>query len=253
MGASFDLTAFTLNTSSCREMIVYTEHDGLPPGTVHDFAQASDGVIWAATTGGLAHLGASGWRSLVIDSQCKTGNTRLIVDPQGTLWLACPDKVLFLPKGKQALQVLNEHVDGDSSIAESPSGDLWLQDQSGIRSIRKYDNPGGHAVYSTLGVLVDRNGTVWLRNFPGGLRRFVPPQGLAAQTLTRWQDMTDLITAKDGMTSDTERTAMVEDREGNVWIGTVRGLDRFSEPKLVSLPVTEEGPAAIESADGGGL
>src|SRR6202044_2811586 len=181
------------------------------------------------------------------------GSTKVIVDSQGTLWLACPDKVLFLPKGEQELQVLNEHVDGDSSIAESPSGDLWLQDQSGIRSIRKYDNPGGQAVKSTYGVLVDRNGTLWLRSFPGGLRRFVPPQGPPARALTRWQDMTDRFTAKDGMTSDTEQTSMVEDREGNVWIGTVRGLDRFSEPQLVKFPLTEEGCAAIEAADGGGL
>jgi signal transduction histidine kinase/ligand-binding sensor domain-containing protein len=233
-------------------MTVYTEHDGFPPGTVESFAQASDGALWAITTGGLAHLGASGWRHLAIDSQCKAGSTRLIVDSQGTLWLACPDKVFFLPKGKQALQVLNEHVDGYSSIAEAPSGDLWLQDQSGIRSIRKYDNPGGHAVYSTQGVLVDRSGTVWLRSFPGGLRRFVPPQGLAAQTLTRWQDMTDLITAKNGMTSDNLQSAIV-DREGNVWIGTPNGLDRLSESQVVRLPVTAEGRAAIEAADGGGL
>jgi signal transduction histidine kinase/ligand-binding sensor domain-containing protein len=234
-------------------MTVYTEHDGLPPGTVEAFAQASDGTLWAATTGGLAHLGVSGWRYLAIDSQCKAVLTHVIVDSEGTVWLACADKVFFLPKGKQALQALNEPVDGSSSIAESPSGDLWLSDHSGIRSIRKYDNPSGHAVNPRLGLLIDHNGTIWQRDYPGGLRRFVPPRGLAAQALTRWQDMTDLFTAKDGMTSDTGQWDMVEDREGNVWIGTVRGLDRFSEPQLVSLPVTEEGRAAIEAADGGGI
>jgi signal transduction histidine kinase/ligand-binding sensor domain-containing protein len=234
-------------------MTVYTEHDGLPPGTVESFAEASDGTLWAATTGGLAHLGVSGWRYLAIDSQCKAVTTHVTVDSQGTVWLTCPDKVFFLPKGEQALQALNEHVDSNSSIAESPSGDLWLLDQSGIRSIRTYDNRGGHAVNPRSGLLIDRNGTIWLRNFPGGLRRFVPSQGLAAHGLTRWQDMTDLFTAKDGMTSDNGQWDMVEDREGNVWIGTERGLDRFSEPQLVRLPVTEEGRAAIEAADGGGI
>jgi signal transduction histidine kinase len=234
-------------------MTVYTEQDGLPPGTVENFAEASDGALWAATTGGLAHLGISGWRYLAIDSLCKTGSTRVIVDSQETVWLACRNTVFFLPKGKQALQALNEHVDSYSSIAESPSGDVWLQDQSGIRSIRKYDIPAGHAVNSTDGVLIDHNGTIWLRNFPGGLRRFLPPQGFGAQTLIRWSDVGDLFTAKDGMTSDTGQSAMVEDREGNVWIGTVRGLDRFSEPKFVRLPVQEQGRATIEAADEGGI
>ena len=235
-------------------MTVYTEQDGLPPGTVTDFDQASDGTLWATTTGGLAHLGASGWRHLATDSQCGQIYTKVIVDSKGIVWLACQGKVFFLPKGSQVLQLLNEHVDGVSSIAESPSGDVWLSDESGIRSIRKYENPGGHTVKQARGSLVDRDGTVWLMNFPGGLRRFVPPQGPATQALTRWQDitMTDLFTAKDGMTSDAQ-VGMLQDREGNVWVGTVRGLDRFSEPQLIRLPVQEEGRAAIAAADGGGI
>ncbi len=233
-------------------MTVYNRTRWVAAGLGPGFAQASDGVLWAATTGGLAHLEASGWQHLVIDSLCKFGSTGLIVDSQGTLWLACKDKVFFLLKGTQGLQELNQHVDSYSSIAESPSGDVWLQDQSGFRSIRKYDNPGGHAVNSTRGILIDRDGAIWLREYSGGLRRFPLPRGAAAQALTRWQDMTDLFAAKDGMTSDDGQMA-IEDREGNVWIGTVKGLDRFSERNLVRLPVPEQRGTAIEAADGGGL
>ena len=40
-------------------------------------------------------------------------------------------------------------------------------------------------------------------------------------------------TDADGLTSRTVRALMV-DREGNVWVGTTQGLDRFSEPSLES-------------------
>src|ERR1700733_13060228 len=55
--------------------------------------------LLAPNTGGLAHLGVSGWRYLAIDSQCKAVTTHVTVVSQGTVCLTCPDKVFFLPKG----------------------------------------------------------------------------------------------------------------------------------------------------------
>lgn len=43
------------------KMTVYTEDDGLPGGTVKEFAQGPDGTVWALASGGLARLGAAGW------------------------------------------------------------------------------------------------------------------------------------------------------------------------------------------------
>ncbi len=59
--------------------------------------------------------------------------------------------------------------------------------------------------------------------------------------------------ATDGLTSDTTRT-IFEDREGNIWVGTALGLDRFRNANVAAEPVLTK-PAAygdILFADSGG-
>jgi signal transduction histidine kinase/ligand-binding sensor domain-containing protein len=240
-------------------LTVYTEREGLPAGSVKDFAQDLDGTLWVATTRGLAHLGPAGWQRLGADSSIAFPDPdTLIVDSQGTLWISCAGRVLFLQKGENRLQEYTENIKGHSSVAESQSGVIWLRDEEGFRPIRKIENPDGRAIYSTRqgiyttrqGVLIDHDGGIWLADSPYGVRRIprlaIPP----GQPMIRSTDITDLYTVHDGMTSAAVR-AMFEDHEGNVWIGTVKGLERFSERNVMrELVAPEQGIAA---ADGGGV
>jgi len=45
------------------------------------------------------------------------------------------------------------------------------------------------------------------------------------------EEIADAYVDADGLTSRAAFTFLV-DREGNVWVGTAQGLDRFSEPSL---------------------
>jgi two-component sensor histidine kinase/streptogramin lyase len=67
-------------------------------------------------------------------------------------------------------------------------------------------------------VLQDRQGTLWL--------------GTVGQGLIRIRDSRfEHFSRKDGLSSD-DVEALAEDLEGNLWVGTSNGFDRFREPKV---------------------
>jgi signal transduction histidine kinase/ligand-binding sensor domain-containing protein len=236
------------------QLTVYTEKDGLPAGSVKDFAEDSDGTVWAATTRGLAHFGPSGWQRVATLDSAFTDPSALVFDTDGTLWIACNGKVLFLPKGAKVL----EKLPGDfrlPAISESPSGVIWLGDNEGIRPIRKIDNPSGRAVYSTKIMPIDRDGGVWALVEGVGLRRIAQLPERPGPEQLRWTDprWIDQFTVKDGLTSATALFAALEDREGNVWVGTNRGLDRFSNRNLKRVFDVPGGVMEIAAAQPSGL
>src|SRR5262249_25886078 len=70
-------------------------------------------------------------------------------------------------------------------------------------------------------LLVDRDGALWIGTVGEGLFRL-------------YTGKIDHFARSDGLTGDSV-WALFEDREGNVWVGTENGIDRFRERKLVTL------------------
>ncbi len=83
-------------------------------------------------------------------------------------------------------------------------------------------------------MLADREQSLWF-----GIER----QGL----LRRVQGRTERFTRNDGLSSD-DIDFVFEDREGNVWVGTVSGLDRFRDVKVATLTAREGLPGGYINA-----
>jgi ligand-binding sensor domain-containing protein len=66
----------------------------------------------------------------------------------------------------------------------------------------------------------DRDGGLWVGTFGGDIVHF-------------HQSRTDLFSQSDGLTGDNV-LSFFEDREGNVWVATTSGLDRFRELPIVT-------------------
>jgi ligand-binding sensor domain-containing protein len=83
----------------------FTEHDGLPTGLTRCFAQAKDGVVWAAFVGGLALFDGTHWQKIQTDWNYpgKTASS-LFVDHSGTIRVASEDRIFFLPRGGRLFQ-----------------------------------------------------------------------------------------------------------------------------------------------------
>ena len=245
-------------------LTVYTERDGFPSGSVSGFAEEEDGTVWATTTGGLAKLEGARWRPIGSDWKYPVGKTTIrsvMVDSSGTVWVTSVGKALFLAKGDKEFQELKIPLTNYVELAESPSGSVWLEDDSGLRFIRKNNDPKRRTASSSRGPLFDRDGALWtVRSFSAGVYRLPHPERFEDGRTVVEKDVPEAFTEKDGLSANQGSTAF-EDREGNVWSGMARGLDRFSSPNLIRaiMPPLPKGQvfaapsAALAAADDGAL
>jgi signal transduction histidine kinase/ligand-binding sensor domain-containing protein len=218
------------------QLTVHTERDGLPAGSVFSFVEDLDHTLWAATNKGLARLEGSRWRVVGTDWDLPPAAMQsLIVDSQGTLWVTVPGRAFFLPRGGGAFQEIKVPLADFVSIAESPTGEVWASDDLGLRRIRKNNNLSGRAAQSNLGIMFDRDGGLWGTSITRELYRVTDLQRYPDGELIEWRNIPKASAEVKGMSSNSVNPIHVEDREGNMWIGTTRGLDRFSERNLTRI------------------
>jgi signal transduction histidine kinase/ligand-binding sensor domain-containing protein len=212
---------------------VFSAADGVPTGSAAQFAETPDGTLWVATDDGLARFDAGRWKA--VGSQMglpASDNPVLFVDSQGTMWAGGEKSLFFLRAGEHKFR--NQPIAAStpwaaSSMAESSSGTVWLD--AGYDLVPVAQNPPPRtARASSRGELVfDHDGTLWAS--ADVLRRVAHPEHPIMGVALHLEDNADPYTDADGLTSRTV-FALLADREGNVWVGTTQGLDRFSEPSL---------------------
>ncbi len=244
----------------------YGEREGLPSGSLTRFAQDNSGVIWANTTRGLKRFDGSLWEDARETYNLPSDYLKALrVSRDGTLWVVIGHAVMFLRPGQTTFVATDiQTSEEEASFAEGADGTLWLTDAS----------LGAHAVYvpgetswengrhrwielrdpargALWGKLVDRDGTLWTAS-PAGIHRVNDLEKLLDPKVAA-DSPRDIFSNFDGLTAP-YANAFLEDREGNVWIGTAGGVDRFRESRLtrVELPRGANG-IAIAPGDAGAL
>lgn len=116
-------------------------------------------------------------------------------------------------------------------MAQDRYGYIWMSDNG--NGLYKYDgkntivykpepgNSNSPASGRIENVFIDREGILWLIHFDSGLDRFDPESESFTHFIHDEQDTTSLCS---NATRD-----IVEDLEGNIWIGTYSGLDKFDK------------------------
>ncbi len=217
----------------------YSGRDGIPFGQVRCFAQDWDGTIWVATIGGLGRLDGSRW--VMKHKQWNyPGNSpdTLFVDDRGTLWAGTGQEVVFLPRGGK--QFVETHIPASlvAAFAESADGTVWYLDQNRERLL-PIPQPTAHRRPSWLQStssshvgIFDRDGGFWYTSENGGrIWRFVSQQQLPHLKLDGSGPSIETFDTKQGLTSDSTY-GVLEDHEGNIWIATDSGIDRFRHRNL---------------------
>ena len=219
-------------------IISYGESEGLPSGTVYRFIVDREGAVWAAVGGGLARLEGTRWKRIGEDwAYPGKSATTVFVDREGTLWVASEDTVVFLPRGQRIFQKTGAHVASTVlQIAQAPDGTLWMADQgSGVMPIpiRGRENSRPSPIHvKPYELLFDREGSLWIAS-DDGVHRVSFPE-LKVGKIVQLSQTAEVFTHR-GLTSETP-IPVLEDREGNIWVGTDNGLDRFRASNLV--PIT---------------
>ena len=216
----------------------YTARDGLPAGGVWSFASDHEGTIWAGTHAGLARLEGARWKEVGEDWNFPTGLVRTIfLDQQGKLWVSTEHTLVFLPKGARKFQPTGIRVGQVSQIAQAASGKLWMAETN--RSVRplplsdeRKPSDETEVQVGSVRILFDNDGALWITSIGDGLRRSRTPELLRGR-IAEFSTSVESFTAKEGLSDDVVRT-ILQDREGNIWVGTNNGLDRFRKTNLVS-------------------
>ena len=202
-----------------------------PRFALTSFARDLDGRIWAGTMTGLLLLDGSDWTE--IGSRWNFTGRRIwtmFVDRSGTLWVATDDTLLFLHRGSNQFQRTGTRVpSGVIRIAQSGSGQLWFSQFED--SLRTIDDQGRilkspRIQVNATNFLFDRDGSLWMVGFSIGVGRLKFPEGLANRTENDIDTKLEKFTREDGLT-DNEVNNVFEDREGNIWVTSSVGVNRF--------------------------
>ena len=226
----------------------YGKEDGLPSSQVFAFARDRKGAVWiAAGKDGLARLEGSRWRKIGPELGFGGAANSVFVDHAGTVWVGTPTSVLYLGEGESQFKVAAQDLAAVYNFAESPDGALWMAETGyGVRPVpfpgKSHSKPSPAIFVGSLAITFDKQGSLWITSLGGGIRRVPDPQHLhqsQTKSPSAWQfhnSEIEAFTQKNGLTSD-YIYSVLEDHEGNVWIGTSSGLDRFRESPVVSVPL----------------
>jgi signal transduction histidine kinase/ligand-binding sensor domain-containing protein len=219
----------------------YKAGDGLPSATVRNFVEDPQHNVWISTTRGAAMFDGNHWRTLGEESGLKSQFTsHVMVDRNGSIWLSTMDSIWVLRPG--AAKFADTGIRGRlPQVDESPDGTLMiLLPKTGLRKLEdansNHPRVGELVIDAPIGLAeFDRSGSLWAAGGDGaGLLRIRKPSADL-----RWNSEPGYIEKYDsanGLTGD-DVDEVIEDREGNIWVGTPNGLDRFREVPFAHVEV----------------
>ena len=209
------------------EFTVFNKSDGsLPANSITALAADPDGSLWIGTARGLTRFRAKSFHTFTTkDGLPDDAVTGLFSDHAGTLWIVAGVSLSRFGEGRFTNYSPGPNLLSVRAIREDPHHDLLVAGFGGVVRLSgdKYttliDNAtvGGDVVSS---LLVDRHDNLWVAGSLGLMLR--TPAGQIRKFDTH-----------DGL-PDLFVRVVLEDRDGNVWIGTNGGLARFQGDRFVA-------------------
>ncbi len=229
-------------------------------GPIFEINQDRKGTTWLATTRGLYRLDPATGRTVLYQHQ--PGDFSSLMDSQvrstfeekdGTFWVAMRQSldIFDRDKGKVTRHFPVPSENRRTSLFEDHAAVLWaiLSGNNGLavldrhaNSITQYSFKGSEHFSGVGAIHEDRDGALWLGTRNNGLLRL---DGDRKEFVRYQNDPSD----PDSLSADLVRT-LFEDREGNIWVATSAGIDRFSR-RPQSFRTYRHEPGNPNSLDGG--
>ena len=200
---------------------------------LHIFALVEDdeGSIWAGTSGPsdgkLCEIRTGGVRCHPEMVGVDSGVFGLHKDGKGSLWVELETGVWRWKPGPPQFYAVPGLVNGTrQGMADGEVGALLIATTSAVTRLTDgkaevvYPFPAARRGFRRLAMLRDRDGGLW-----------ACPAGRGIVHIH--QGRTDVFSESDGLSGD-DIYDLFEDREGNIWVATINGLDRFHELPVVT-------------------
>jgi len=203
------------------------------------------GGIWAALgendRGGVARFRQGGWEIFGRSRGVATGAaTSVLGAADGSVWVAAGGELEVLRPGAHRFSRVAASASDRPKLEQSPDGAIWLT--TGARpGLQRIAASAAHAAPTWVvppktanpraeSILFDRHGSLWGTYGSGGVFR-LGSVGLGGSALVP-EGARESFGVERGLTSNLANP-ILEDREGNVWVGTNLGLDQFRETSVV--------------------
>lgn len=227
-----------------------TRYEELAGQYIFKLLEDREGTVWVGGTGIPAGKLCSIQNSYVKcygeDGSVGVGVAGLFEDSKGSLWVGVPSGLWRWKPGQPKFYPLPGEPNGIRGLGESEDGALLVGYKGGIQrfsdgKIEPYSLPGIQDEFSAKQLLRDRDGGLWIGTQDRGL-------------LHVHQGRTDVFGLSEGLSGENVFTVF-EDREGNIFVATINGLDRFRDFAVGTLGLNQGlsssiVPAVLAARDG---
>lgn len=229
----------------------YISDPALPTGTVFNFAQDHDGIVWAATTSGLWRFEHSTWQKSITGNFISVG-----VDRGGLLWALTDGKLFCKRPSREQIQLADENrsITPSTKFTLDANGVVVTSAPMVQRFLESSINPEDRllaypVLRSDCGQIIDRANSCWIVCTDLPLLHFAPSE--------QGYNFVNKANANNSEAYDfsPNSDAKLVDREGNIWFGGTTGLYRFFYSPIVKqeLPKASATLFALAADDNGAV
>ena len=188
-----------------------------------------EGTIWVSgvsiTTGRLCAIQNSGVHCEGDDGALGRGAFNLFEDSKGNLWAGVKNGLWRFRPGPPKFYPLAGEPNGIQGIGEDVDGTLLVGWNGGIHRLidgkaQTYPLSGIDGRFTARRIFRDRDGGLWIGTAERGL-------------IHAYNGKADKYGNSEGLSGDNIH-ALFEDREKNIWVATINGLDRFRDFAVVT-------------------
>jgi signal transduction histidine kinase/ligand-binding sensor domain-containing protein len=227
------------------------------PDKVVSMAEGLDGTVWALTArfdAQLLQVRGGGWRLFDSARGLPRDNAlSLLVAADGAIWVSLCNSVVRLPPGAERFETILKTPRANGMLSQDPTGRIWLSEKDGSYPITgtggRGPPPSPRPLHRTDDSLIrgapmfDRAGNLWIATRYEGVQRVASAAPPGLPVVGRPDVRIESFHDREGLASDVTNQ-ILEDREGNIWIGSEKGLDKFRPATLRSEPSLTD-PAAF--------
>lgn len=223
---------------------------GPPESVVSAMLRGRDDRMLLATLSRGAVAYASGRFATIASAKAMPSSSFVISIAEGSdgdFWLGTRDAGLIRVQGSRVTRLTDGLPDLKiNCLLAGEKGDLWIGTDKGIArwtgtEVTRAGVPAALHAVPTLTMIRDSESNIWIAAGARGLLR------VNRQGITESQDRRDW--------SPRHVAAVFEDRDGNLWVGTDRGLERWRAPVFTTystaqgLPSESVGPIYVDASE----
>ena len=231
------------------QFVSFTAEDGLAHSVVKALVEDRMGNIWFGTLGGLSRYDGQKFQTFtVMDGLVHDAVLSLDEDQEGHLWIGTWNGISRFDGETFDTFTVEDGLAHNivSSILEDAEGNLWFGTGALFTDVGEWKASDGDGISRYDGswsrlfaaedlqvrdMLEDRQGDLWLIT---GHWSDLEAGSLSHYDGIRLEDFT----VEDGLVHDVVQS-MVEDRAGNLWIGTLGGVSRYDGEGFTAFTVED--------------